>query len=103
MGSYGYINTYLKPNPIRRHVSSLGSATFSDGLIVSSPVATISDSVIYSPTSTVVLSPYNYTTSPTTLDKKRLKEKQKYIDISISSPIYIPPSVSYIDVGSNPD
>ena len=93
--SNGYVNTYIPQNPIRTHVSSLGSAAFSDGLIVTSDVLT--DSIVYSPTSSIILSPYSYTTSPTSEQIERRKNK-----VDISLPVVVSNTYSYLDVNSDP-
>ena len=98
----GGVHTYFPPNPIRTHVTPLGSAVFNDdALLVSSysnTPTTVVDSILYSPTSSVILSPYSYTRNPT---PAQLSSNR--VDIEISTPMIVPTTTTYIDVNSDPD
>ena len=102
--AYGYSNnsytTYVQPSPIRTHVSSLGSAAFNKA-IVTSPVSTIIDSVAYSPTSSVIFSPYSYTTSPTS-EQIAYSKRDDIYDV-VLSPTIVNKQTTFLDINADPE
>ena len=118
-GKDGNVKTYIPPNPVRTHISPLGTATFSDGIIVSSTSTPIgsrghvalspnsiefsksaASGMFLSPTSSVILSPYAYTTNPSE-EYKEYRKKLNDIDVMVA-PRIVPTTTTYIDVNSDP-
>ena len=100
LNSDGSYTTYIPPNPIKTHVSHLGTAVFDDrGVEITSSSPIITDPLFYTPTSSVILSPYSYTTTPTPEQIEARKNQNQY-DL-ILSPQVVTKETTYLDINED--